>query len=112
MPAGVLVSTQLGVRATVFYLAVYLFMNMAAFAVIVARERETDLGDDISAIAGLGASRPWLAWPMTIAMLALAGIPATAGFIGKVYLIDALAAQDYTWLGVVIVVGSMISLAY
>ena len=42
MLAGVVVATQLGVRATVFYLAVYLFMNMAAFAVIVARERETD----------------------------------------------------------------------
>ena len=59
-------------------------MNMAAFAVIVARERETALGDDIRALAGLGASGPWLAWPMTIAMLSLAGIPATAGFIGQV----------------------------
>ena len=45
MLAGVVVATQLGVQATVFYLAVYLFMNMAAFAVIVARERETGLGD-------------------------------------------------------------------
>ena len=49
---------------------------------------------------------------MTIAMLALAGIPATAGFIGKFYLIDAAVDGGYTWLGVVIVVGSMISLAY
>ena len=47
MLAGVVVATKLGVQATVFYLAVYLFMNMAAFAVIVARERETDLGDTI-----------------------------------------------------------------
>ena len=49
---------------------------------------------------------------MTIAMLSLAGFPATAGFIGKFYLIDASVAGDYTWLGVVIVVGSMISLVY
>ena len=56
-------------KATVFYLAVYLFMNIAAFAVIVARERETDLGDSIAAVAGLGRERPLLAWPMTIAML-------------------------------------------
>jgi NADH-quinone oxidoreductase subunit N len=112
MLAGILVSTRLGVQATVFYLAVYLFMNMAAFGVIVARERQTDLGDDIRALAGLGRSRPWLAWAMTIAMLSLAGIPATAGFIGKVYLIEAAVDGDYTWLGVVIVVGSMISLAY
>jgi NADH-quinone oxidoreductase subunit N len=112
MLAGVVVATRLGVQATVFYLAVYLAMNMASFAVIVARERETDLGDSIHSIAGLGRDRPLLAWPMTISMLALAGIPATAGFIGKFYLIDAAVEGGYTWLGVVIVVGSMISLGY
>ncbi|HTZ86396.1 MAG TPA: NADH-quinone oxidoreductase subunit N [Solirubrobacteraceae bacterium] len=112
MLAGVVVSTQLGVRATVFYLAVYMFMNMAAFATIVARERETTLGDSIQAFAGLGRERPWLAGAMTISMLALAGIPATAGFTGKFYLIDAAVSGGYTWLGVVIVIGSMISLGY
>lgn len=112
MLAGIVVSTQLGVRALVFYLVAYLFMNLAAFAVVIARERETDLGDDISAVAGLGRSRPWLAWPMTIAMLALAGIPGTAGFVGKFYLIDASVSGDWTWLAIVIVVGSMISLGY
>jgi NADH-quinone oxidoreductase subunit N len=110
--AGVVVATRLGVEATVFYLAVYLVMNMASFAVIVARERETGLGDDLQAVAGLGRERPLLAWPMTISMLALAGIPATAGFVGKFYLIDATVAGGYTWLGVAIVVGSMISLGY
>jgi NADH-quinone oxidoreductase subunit N len=58
MLAGVVVSTSLGVRATVFYLAVYLLMNLAAFAVVVARERETEYGDDITALQGLGAARP------------------------------------------------------
>ncbi len=110
--AGVVVSSQLGVSATVFYLAVYLPMNMAAFAVILARERETTLGDSIQSVAGLGRERPWLAWPLTISMLALAGIPATAGFMGKFYLIDAAVSGSYTWLGVTIVIGSMISLGY
>jgi NADH-quinone oxidoreductase subunit N len=112
MLAGVVVATRLGVEATVFYLAVYVAMNMASFAVIVARERETTLGDSVDAVAGLGRERPWLAWPMTISLLGLAGIPATAGFIGKFYLIDAAVAGGYTWLGVAIVVGSMISLGY
>ena len=112
MLAGVVVSSALGVRATVFYLAVYLLMNLAAFAVIIARERETGLGDDLAAMEGIGASRPLLAWPMTIAMLSLAGIPATGGFIGKFFLISATVDGNYAWLGVVIVVGSMISLAY
>ena len=112
MLAGVVVASKLGVQATVFYLAVYVAMNMASFAVIVARERETTLGDSIEAVAGLGRERPWLAWPMTISLLGLAGIPATAGFIGKFYLIDAAVSGGYTWLGVAIVVGSMISLGY
>jgi NADH-quinone oxidoreductase subunit N len=112
MLAGVVVSTRLGAQALVFYLAVYMFMNLAAFAVVVARERETAFGDSTRALSGLGRERPWLAWPMTISMLALAGIPATAGFFGKFYLIDAAVAGGYTWLGVIIVVGSMISLGY
>ena len=112
MLAGVVVASKLGAQATVFYLGVYLMMNLAAFAVIVARERETGLGDDIAAVGGIGLTRPLLAWPMTLAMLGLAGIPATAGFVGKVYLIDAAVDGDYAWLGVMIVIGSMISLAY
>jgi NADH-quinone oxidoreductase subunit N len=112
MLAGVVVSTRLGVQAVVFYLAAYLLMNLAAFAVITVRERESGLGDDIASLYGTGASRPWLAWPMTIAMLSLAGFPATAGFFGKLYLIEAAVDNDYAWLGVFIVIGSAISLAY
>ncbi len=110
--AGVVVATRLGLNATVYYLIVYLVSNLAAFAVVSARERETPYGDDMQSLAGLGASRPLLAWPMTLAMLSLAGIPATAGFVGKFYLIDAAVDGGYAWLGVLIVVGSMISLAY
>jgi NADH-quinone oxidoreductase subunit N len=109
---GLVVASQLGASATIFYLAVYLLMNVAAFAVVIACERESAYGDDIDAVAGLGRERPWLAWPLTIAMLSLAGIPATAGFIGKIYLIQALVDGNYAWLGVIIVVGSMISLGY
>ncbi len=116
MLGGIVVATKLGVDATVLYLMVYLAMNMAAFAVIVAVERDdavsTPVGDDISALAGLGRRSPWMAWPMTIAMLALAGIPGTVGFIGKFQLIHAFVAGDYTWLAIVLVIGSMISLGY
>jgi NADH-quinone oxidoreductase subunit N len=110
--AGVVVATELGLRATAFYLAVYLVMNVAAFAVVVARERVSEHGDDIASIELLGRTQPLLAWPMTIAMLSLAGFPPTAGFIGKFYLIDASVAGEYTWLGIVIVVGSVVSLVY
>jgi NADH-quinone oxidoreductase subunit N len=112
MLAGVVVGTRLGVDATVLYLAVYLMMNLAAFAVIVAVQSERSDGDELSGLTGLGARSPSLAWPMTIAMLSLAGIPATVGFIGKFQLIHALVDGSYTWLGIVLVIGSMISLGY
>jgi NADH-quinone oxidoreductase subunit N len=112
MLVGVIVTTQLGISAVVFYLFAYVFMNMAAFAVIVARERSTGAGDDLAALRGLGADDPWLAWPMTIAMLSLAGFPATMGFFGKINLIRAAVDNGWAWLGVAIVIGSAISLAY
>jgi NADH-quinone oxidoreductase subunit N len=110
--AGVVVGTELGLRATMFYLAAYLLMNVTAFAVVVARERVSGVGDDLASLQDLGRAQPWLAWPMTLAMLSLAGFPATAGFIGKFFLIDAAVDGDYAWLGVVIVLGSVVSLAY
>jgi NADH-quinone oxidoreductase subunit N len=112
MLAGVVVATETGLEALVFYLAAYTLMNLAVFAVVIARERETDRGDDIEALAGIGRSRPLLAWPLTIGMLALAGLPGTSGFMGKLFLIEASVDGDYTWLGVAIVIGTMVSLAY
>ena len=112
MLIGLVAASALGINALVFYLAAYTLMNLAAFGVIVVRERETGYGDGIEAFQGLGRDRPALAWPLTISMLGLAGLPATAGFMGKLYLIEAAVDADYTWLGVAIAIGTMISLAY
>jgi NADH-quinone oxidoreductase subunit N len=112
MMAGIVVASETGLEALVFYLAAYCLMNLAAFVAIVIRERETGLADDISALDGIGRSKPWVAWPLTIGVLALAGFPGTSGFIGKLFLIEATVEADYTWLGVAIVIGTMVSLAY
>lgn len=108
---GVIVGTALGARATVFYLLVYVLMNLGPFAVIVARER-AGAGDGLAGIRNLGREAPILAWSMTVSMITLAGLPITAGFIGKLFLIDAAIDGDYAWLAVVIVLGSAMSLAY
>src|SRR2546430_11001574 len=112
MLAGVVVATEAGLEALVFSLAAYTLMNLAVYAVVLARERETDRGDDIEALAGIGRPRQLLAWPLTIGMLALSGLPGTSGFMGKLFLIEATVDGDYTWLGVGIVIGTMVSLAY
>ena len=107
MLVGVVVSTRLGVQATIFYLGAYLVMNIAAFAVIAVRERR-DGHRATTSPRCTGSARPGrqLAWPMTIAMLSLAGFPATAGFFGKLFLIQAAVDNEYAWLGVAIVLGS------
>jgi NADH-quinone oxidoreductase subunit N len=112
MLVGVIAANAAGVSALVFYLGAYALMNLPAFAVIAIRERETPFGDDIRSVEGLGGDRPFLAIALTISMLALAGLPGTAGFIGKLFLIEAAVDGDYTWLGVMIAIGTMISLAY
>ncbi len=112
MLAGVVVGTRLGVDATVLYLIAYLIMNLAAFAVIVATQNERADGDELSGLAGLGARSPLLAWSLTIGMLSLSGIPGTVGFIAKFQVIHALVDGAYTWLAIVLVIGSMISLGY
>jgi NADH-quinone oxidoreductase subunit N len=112
MLVAVVAANEAGVNALVFYLAAYALMNLAAFAVIVVRERETPFGDDIRSVEGLGSERPLMATGLTISMLALAGLPGTAGFFGKIYVIEAGIDADYTWLAVMIAIGTMISLAY
>ena len=111
MLTGVIVGTRLGVSATVLYMIAYLMMNIGAFAVV--QHQEAANGDDrIGGLAGLGRRSPLLAWSITIAMLALAGVPGTVGFIGKFQLIHALVDGGYGWLAIVLVVGAMISLGY
>ena len=112
MLVGVVAFSEAGVNALVFYLAAYALMNLGAFAVITLRERQTPHGDSIASVQGLAAENPALAGALTISMLGLAGLPGTAGFIGKLFLIEAAVESDYTWLGVAIAIGTMISLAY
>lgn len=111
MLSGVVVGTRLGVSATILYVVAYLLMNLAAFAVVQHQEAAT--GDDrIGGLSGLGRRSPVLAWSMTLAMLALAGVPGTVGFVGKFQLIHALVNGGYSWLAIILVVGAMISLGY
>lgn len=111
MLVGIVVGTQLGAQATVFYVLAYIVMTAAAFAVVDAAERET--GSDSSAsLVGLGRRHPLHAVALTLAMLGLAGVPATIGFVAKLRIVQAGVDGGYTWLTIVLVVGSMISFVY
>ena len=76
-------------------------MTMAAFAVVIVREREVEVGDRLEALTGYGRARPLIGVVMTLAMLSLAGFPPLSGFVGKFLLFGSAVEADLTWLAVV-----------
>jgi NADH-quinone oxidoreductase subunit N len=105
-------SREYGLMAILVYMGVYTFMNLGAFAVVVKLRRETTVGDRIEDFTGIGRSHPALGFAMLVFLLSLAGIPCTAGFIGKWWLFGAALRAGYGWLAVLAVVNSAISLYY
>ena len=109
---GVATGTVLGAEAVIYYLLAYGVMTMAAFAVVIIREREVEDGDSLNALTGYGRARPVLGIVMTLSMLSLAGFPPLAGFVGKFLLFGSAVEAGMWWLAVIGAVGSMISLGY
>src|SRR5208282_1428673 len=101
-----------GLRAIVIYLIVYAFMNLGAFAVIIMMRRRDIIGDEIDDLSGLMSRAPALALLMLIFLLSLAGIPPTAGFIGKYYIFLSLIETGHYYLAVLGVVYSVVALYY
>ncbi len=110
--AGDPLTERYGLTAVVLYLLVYTFANMGAFGLVVMLRRRDVVGDRIEDFRGLSGSNPLAAAGMVVFLLSLAGIPCTAGFIGKWWLFGAAVKADYTWLAVVAVINSAISLYY
>ena len=84
--------------AVSFYLATYLLMTLASFF-ILAQVRIQDDSEQIDAFNGLGKRNPVLALGLTVIMAALAGVPLTAGFLGKLF-VFSLAAKAGLWWGI------------
>jgi len=96
-----------GLEGLLFYGAAYTFMNLGAFAVVAALQKRAGVTSGLETFAGLGRREPFLAILMTLFLLSLTGIPPTAGFLGKAYVILAAVegAQDgVTALGVLAVI--------
>ena len=111
---GVATGTQAGVQAVMFYLCIYLVMNVGAFLVVIAIA-EAGLGETLADYRGLGYRAPYAAVVMGIFLFSLTGIPPMAGFIGKFYLFAAVLEKGgpfYVILAIVGVVNSAISLYY
>jgi NADH-quinone oxidoreductase subunit N len=101
-----------GLLAVMIYLLVYAFMNLGAFAVIILLHRQRLVGEDIDDLSGLMGRAPGPALLMLIFLLSLAGIPPTAGFIGKYWIFLALIETRHYVLAVLAVGYSVVALYY
>ncbi|MBI5418820.1 MAG: NADH-quinone oxidoreductase subunit N [Deltaproteobacteria bacterium] len=111
MLMGFVLLTPVGLRAILFYLVVYLFMNLGAFYVVILVANGTR-SEEISDYSGLGSRAPFAAVALSVFLFALTGIPPFSGFIGKVYLFAEVINRGVYWLAVVAALNSVVSLYY
>ena len=111
MLLGVLVLTDKGVTAVLFYFVVYLIMNLGAFYIVMLIANKTGT-EDINDYDGLGYTSSFLGVTLAIFLVSLTGLPPTAGFIGKFYLFVALLDAKMAIVAVIAVVNSVVSLYY
>ena len=100
------------VTSVLFYLVFYMFMNLSAFfvAIYMSNAYQADNIDDWN---GIGLKMPIISIFMVLSLASLAGLPPTSGFIGKVYVLRNLFAdQQYLWLGIVAIINTVVSLYY
>jgi NADH-quinone oxidoreductase subunit N len=109
---GLAAGTPVGVRGILVYMAIYLFMNIGTFSVILCMRREGQLVEDIQDLAGLARTQPLLAAALGVFMFSLAGIPPLAGFFAKFYIFMAAIDAGLFWLAVLGVVTSVVGAYY
>ena len=112
MAIGLAAGNIYSVAGIIFYLTAYAFMNIGAFAIISIIEGEDDSRTDLNSYAGLNSRNPILAALMALFMFALAVIPPLAGFFGKYYVFVSAIQSKLTWLAIVGVLSSVISVYF
>ena len=112
MLIGLAAGNSDGIAGIIFYLAAYTFMNLAAFGIVSIIEGENEANLNIDSYAGLGSRSPVLAGLLALIMFALSGIPPFAGFFGKYYVFIAAIKADLTWLAIVGIISSVISIYF
>lgn len=109
---GLVAWNEIGLSGILFYMLVYTFMNMGAFAVLVLIGRRGEEQLTLEGFSGLGYKQPILGIALCIFLFSLMGLPPTAGFTGKFYIFAGAINAGYIWLAVIGVLNSAVSLYY
>jgi NADH-quinone oxidoreductase subunit N len=106
---GVQAASAEGVKAALFYLAAYTFMVAGSFGVVTLVARKGDVGVALDDFRGLSRDRPILALTFSLFLFAQAGVPLTAGFFAKFYVINAAVEAHSTWLAIIAMLSAVIA---
>lgn len=110
--AALAAPTGMGFAAFLFYIVIYIFMAIGAFAALSALEKSEGWTNHIDDFKGLAKNNPFVALTILVFMFSMLGIPPTVGFMGKLGVFFALIGSDIWWLAVVLVIMSIISAGY
>jgi NADH-quinone oxidoreductase subunit N len=105
-------ASELGTASVLYYLLAYTFMNLGAFGVVILYGRKGEENINIGDYSGMASKYPLLAAAMAIFMFSLAGIPPTAGFVGKFYIFSAAVKAGYIGLAIIGVLNSALSVYF
>jgi NADH-quinone oxidoreductase subunit N len=109
---GLVVANESGVRGIMIYMAIYLFMNIGAFACILTMRRGDKMVENISDLAGMSKTHPMVAAAMAVFMFSMAGIPPLAGFFSKLYIFLAVIKAEFYGLAIIAVLSSVVGAFY
>lgn len=109
---GLVVGNEAGINGVLIYLAVYIFMNIGAFAIILSMRQKGRAVEGIADLAGLSKTSPLMAAALSIFMFSMAGIPPMAGFFGKFYVFIAAVQAEMYGLAVIGVLTSVVGAYY
>ena len=110
--AALVVATEEGLGAILFYSLVYVFMNIGVFAILILAATPKNERLTFDDYKGFGYVSPLLGLAMFVFMLSMMGIPLTGGFVGKFQIFKAVVDQGYIWLAIVGVLNSVVSVYY
>ncbi|HNY39134.1 MAG TPA: NADH-quinone oxidoreductase subunit N [Bryobacteraceae bacterium] len=109
---GIVAGNQTGIQGVLIYILIYVFMTLGAFLVLTVLCRETTTGEDINDLHGLMKKSPAHAIWMLIFLLSLAGIPPTAGYVGKLYIFLSLVETGHYFLAVAAAIYVAVAIYY
>ncbi len=108
---GVAVLSDQGLSAVLIYFAIYMFMNLGAFFIVMLIANKIN-SENIDDYKGLGYSIPFLGTALAIFLISLTGLPPTAGFIAKLYLFIALVDANMITVAIIALLNTVVSLYY